>query len=275
MCRVVGVSESGYYKHMRTESRPRRHEALLAMIYEAIRADDENANYGTRRLYEYIRINNNYTGSYRTVRRVCVANSLIIKRKCKPNGITRADAKAQKSENLIKQDFTAGKPGEKWLTDITEIQCKDTKLYLSPIMDCFDGAIIAFTMGTTKEAKLCAEGFEQACRKTGARDMILHSDRGSQYTSNEFRSALKKRHAKQSMSGTGRCYDNARMESFFATLKKEKLYKLNTAEMTVSEVRSVIYRYIAYYNLRRIYSTNGGYPPMAYRRMYYSGQLVA
>lgn len=271
----MGVSESGYYKHMRMESRPRRHEALLAMIYEAIRADDENANYGTRRLYEYIRINNNYSGSYRTVRRVCIANNLIIKRKCKPNGITCADAKAQKSENLIKQDFTAGKPGKKWLTDITEIQCKDAKLYLSPIMDCFDGAIIAFTIGTTKEARLCSEAFEQACRKTGARDMILHSDRGSQYTSNEFRSALKKRHAKQSMSGTGRCYDNARMESFFATLKKEKLYKLNTAEMTVSEVRSVIYRYIAYYNLRRIYSTNGGYPPMAYRRMYYSGQLVA
>ena len=82
-------------------------------------------------------------------------------------------------------------------------------------------------MEITKEAKLCSEGFEQACRKTGARDMILHSDRGSQYTSNDL------------------------------------------------EVRSVIYRYIAYYNLRRIYSTNGGYPPMAYRRMYYSGQLVA
>lgn len=275
MCRVLDVSETGYYKHMRAANRPRRHEALLAMIYKAIRADEENANYGTRRLYEYICINYGYTGGYRTFRRVCIENNLIIKRNRKSNGTTHADAQAQKSENLIKQDFKADKPAKKFLTDITEVVCKDGRLYLSPIMDCFDGAILAFTMDTHKEAKLCAEAFEQACRKTGARGMILHSDRGSQYTSNEFRNMLKKYNATQSMSGVGRCYDNARMESFFATLKKEKLYKLDTLAMTIAEVRSVIHRYIAYYNLRRIYTANGGYPPMVYRRMYYEGLKAA
>ncbi len=100
--------------------------------------------------------------------------------------------------------------------------------------------------------------------------MILHSDRGSQYTSGIFRETLKKRGAIQSMSGSGKCYDNARMESFFATLKKEKLYKIDTTKMTVNEVRSVIYRYINYYNLRRIYTTNGGLSPMEKRRMYYA-----
>ncbi|HRV98925.1 MAG TPA: integrase core domain-containing protein, partial [Aminobacteriaceae bacterium] len=81
--------------------------------------------------------------------------------------------------------------------------------------------------------------------------------------------------ARKSMGRVGSCYDNARMESFFATLKKEKLYRLDTLTMSVSDVRSVIYRYIAYYNLRRIYSANGGYPPMVYRRMYYTGLLAA
>ena len=77
------------------------------------------------------------------------------------------------------------------------------------------------------------------------------------------------------MSGTGRCYDNARMENFFATLKKEKLYRMDTTKMTVAEVRSVIYRYINYYNLRRIYTTNGGLAPMERRRRYYAVDKAA
>ncbi|MDL2263145.1 integrase core domain-containing protein [Synergistaceae bacterium OttesenSCG-928-I11] len=105
--------------------------------------------------------------------------------------------------------------------------------------------------------------------------MILHSDRGSQYTSHEFRDALQHRSAVQSMSGTGRCYDNARMESFFATLKKEKLYKIKTSNYAMEEVRSIVHRYINYYNLRRIYSTNGGIPPEKYRQAYYDIQNAA
>lgn len=105
--------------------------------------------------------------------------------------------------------------------------------------------------------------------------MILHSDRGSQYTSAMLRECLKRHGAIQSMSGTGRCYDNARMESFFATLKKEKLYKMDTTKMTTDEVKSVIYRYINYYNLRRIYTTNGGFPPMEKRRQYYAKTIAA
>ena len=96
--------------------------------------------------------------------------------------------------------------------------------------------------------------------------MILHSDRGSQFTSGKFRAALAKYDAIQSMSGTGRCCDNARMESFFATLKKEKLYQIDTSTLTREEVRTVIFRYISYYNLRRITSVNDGLPPLVYRQ---------
>ena len=100
--------------------------------------------------------------------------------------------------------------------------------------------------------------------------MIFHSDRGTQFTSRRFREALKSRNAIQSMSGTGRCYDNARMESFFATLKKEKLYKIRTELMPRETVKSIIFRWIfLYYNRKRVYTTNaGGYPPDVKRRMY-------
>lgn len=271
MCRVLGVSESGYYKHFRNANRPYKYAVLLAEIYELLREEPENANYGIYRIYLYLKNNKGYTGGYSRILRICKKNNLIIKQRRKPNGITKADREAQKSENLIKQDFAAEKPNIKWLTDITEIPCCDTKLYLAPVLDCFDGSIRGFKMDTNMKKELCIEAFRQACRNDGARGMILHSDRGSQYTSTEFRAELVKYGAIQSMSGTGRCYDNARMESFFATLKKEKLYKIDTTKMTAAEVKTIIFRYIHYYNRRRIYTTNEGYPPLVYREMYRTG----
>lgn len=275
LCLALGVSESGYYKHLRNQRRPPRHRHLLAQIKQCIMQEPENANYGVQRLFQWLVNNKGYTGSYATVRRVCRENNLTIRRKRKPNGITKADKEAEKSENLIKQDFSASAPNKKWLTDITEIPCKDAKLYLSPVLDCYDGSIVGYTMDTNMRAELCAEAFELSCRRAKAHGVLLHSDRGSQYTSRLFRAALEKRGAIQSMSGTGRCYDNARMESFFATLKKEKLYRMNTREMKMAEVVSVVVCYIAYYNLRRVYTPNAGWPPAVWRQMYYECHKVA
>lgn len=247
----------------------------MAQIYELLKEDAENANYGVRRIYDYLRINRAYIGSLRTIYRICKANNLMIRVKRNPNGTTKADAKAQKSENLIKKDFTAEKPNQKWLTDITEIPCKDGKLYLSAVLDCFDGSIRGFQMDNNMRAELCVRALQNALRAEHAQGMIFHSDRGSQFTSKLFRKALKKAKAIQSMSGIGRCYDNARMESFFATLKKEKLYKIDTKNMPMNAVKTIIFRYIHYYNRRRIYSTNGGYPPLVFRKRFYQRQKTA
>lgn len=275
LCRVLQVSESGYYKYLRNKNNPYKYADLLAQIYKLLKEDPENANYGVKRIYEYLKNFKNYRESYSTIYRICKANNLIIRCKRRPNGITKADSEAQKAENLIQQDFTAQRPNEKWLMDITEIPCKNGKLYLAPVMDCYDGSIRGFKMDTNMKADLCVEAFKNACREDGARNMILHSDRGSQFTSNIFRTTLAQYGAIQSMSGTGRCYDNARMESFFATLKKEKLYQMDTKKMTITEVKTVIYRYICYYNLRRIYSPNNGWPPLIFRRMYYQNKEAA
>ena len=275
LCRVMGVSEGGYYKHVKFRPDGTRHADLLAQIYEVLKEEPENANYGVRRIYLALKLNKGYRGSFSTVYRVCRKNGLMIKRKRKPNGITRANATAQKSENLIKQNFMSAAPNRKWLSDITEIPCSDGKLYLSAILDCYDGKIVGFCMEDHMRASLCRRTFDIACMKENAFGMVFHSDRGSQYTSCEFRTALEHCGAIQSMSGTGRCYDNARMESFFATLKKEKLYRINTVSRGMDDVKSIVYRYISYYNLRRIYSTNGGYPPEKFRQAYYERQKVA
>jgi Transposase and inactivated derivatives len=275
LCEILRVSESGYYKHLRNLNKPPKHVDLLAQIREILLEDEENYNYGVRRIYLALILKKGYTGSFSTVYRVCKENNLMIKRKHSAKGITKADAAAQKAENLIQQDFTADAPNCKWLTDITEVPCSDGKLYLAPVLDCFDGAIVGFKMDDNMRAELCIEAFLISWRAHRAFGIILHSDRGSQFTSIAFRQALSEAGAIQSMSGTGRCYDNARMESFFATLKKEKLYQMDTTKMPKAMVKSIIYRYINYYNRKRIYSTNDGLPPFEKRNLFYQGVMAA
>jgi transposase InsO family protein len=271
-CQVLNVTKQGYYRWLRTKDKPYKYAGLLAKILKVLAEDPENeGNYGARRVFLRLKqAEYGYTGSYSTINRVMRANGLLQKKKRNPNSLTKEDYKAQKSENLIKQDFQSSEPNSKWLSDITEVLTLDGKLYISPVLDCFDGQIVGLAMDDNMKKELCIEAFEQACRQNNASGMVFHSDRGCQYTSHKFREALRIYGAVQSMSGTGRCYDNARMESFFATLKKEKLYKIKTELLPMETVKSIIFRWIfTYYNRKRIYSTNeGGYPPSVKRQMY-------
>ncbi|AVX21732.1 Transposase InsO and inactivated derivatives [Carboxydocella sporoproducens DSM 16521] len=269
MCRVLGVSESGYYRSLRASDKPKRRELLLVRIKEIIRQNEDNDNYGARRIHLAL-IQEGVKASYSSVYRAMKQNGLIKKPKLHPNGITREDAEAHKSENLIQRNFTAETPKQKWPADITEVPCSDGKLYVAAVLDCFNGEIVGLAMDDNMRKELCIQAFESACKSRNARGMIFHSDRGSQFTSYAFRESLARFGAIQSMSGTGRCYDNARMESFFATLKKEKLYRIRTERFTMSFVKTVIFRYIMiYYNRQRIYTSNpDGWPPAIYRERY-------
>lgn len=266
MCNVLAVSESGYYRSLKPTPKKEQHQRLLVKIKEIIGEHEDNSNYGVQRILLAL-LQIDITTSYSTVRRIMKKHGLLKKAGRHPNGITREDAAAQKSANLIQRDFKSSAPNQKWLSDITEVPCSDGKLYLSAVLDCFNGEIVGFAMDDNMRKELCIQAFENACKARNARGMIYHSDRGSQFTSHAFRESLAKRDAIQSMSGTGRCYDNARMESFFATLKKEKLYKINTERYPMASIKSIIFRYITvYYNRRRIYTSNpGGWPPAIYR----------
>ena len=267
---MLGVSESGYYRSLKPLEKSKRRELLSVKIQEIIGEYEDNSNYGAQRVHlALLQIGENV--SYSTVYRLMKQNGLLKKPKHHPNGITREDATAQKSENLIQRDFTAQAPNQKWLSDITEVPCSDGKLYVSAILDCFDGKIVGLAMDGHMRKELCIQALENACNAQNARGMIFHSDRGSQFTSQAFRDSLKRYKAIQSMSGTGRCYDNARMESFFATLKKEKLYRLKTEKYSKAYVKTIIFRYIMiYYNQQRIYTSNpGGWPPAVYREIHF------
>lgn len=177
MCKVLNVSETGYYKWLRRQSRPYKYDELLAKIRQ-IRAD--NADYGAYRIYLHLQLYQGYTGSYYLILKLCKTHQLMLKKKWHPKGITKADRDAQASANLIQQDFSAAAPNQKWLGDITEIPTADGKLYVAAILDCFDGAIVGWKMADNMRAELCVDAFTSATKKHQAYGMIFHSDRGSQ-----------------------------------------------------------------------------------------------
>ena len=218
--------------------------------------------------------------SERTVYRVMDQIGLSHRPKRKPNGLTKADREAMKSDDLLKRDFHSDAPLEKCITDITEIPARNGKLYVSAIFDCFDLSVLGLSMGTNMKADLCIQTLENALTAYPALEgAIIHSDRGTQYTSESYRQTIREHHIHQSMnSAGGRCHDNARCESMWAKMKTELLYdRYDTRQMTVEELKALIWRYfLSYWNNRRICSANGGLPPLIKRRQYYEDlELVA
>ena len=144
--------------------------------------------------------------SLSTIRRVMARGKLLHEDRRSPDGLTKADKKAMRPQNIIKQDFSAQAPLRKLLTDITQIPCKDGKLYVSPLLDCYNGEIIALAMDTNMKKELCIKTITEAYKNFDIKDgAIIHSDAGSQYTSSEYKKVLGQLHAIQSMSEIGKC----------------------------------------------------------------------
>jgi len=267
MCAVLHVSESGYYRWLKNRAKPTSRQLLSVEIGKIIDEHPDNDNYGVDRMRTALK-HNGIDVSISTVRRTMKEMRLIHRRHI-PHGITKATTEIQEKENLIKRDFTADEPLKKVLSDITEIQCSDGKLYVSAVLDCFNGEVLSLAMDSNMKKEPCIATVRQLKEVYGNRinGAIFHSDRGSQYTSEAFRNALEDSGMIQSLSGTGHCFDNARMESFFATLKKEKIYRIAAYKLSREEVKTIVFRYIfIYYNRIRIYTSNPyGLPPIKYR----------
>lgn len=255
-------------------------------MYAILDEDIYNDTYGRYRMHEALKLKYEndpdfYIPSERTIYRIMDEVGISHRPKRNPNGITKADKEAQKSDDLVKRNFKSDTPLTKCVTDITEVKGSNGKLYVSGIFDCFDTAIVGLAMDTNMKASLCVRTIDNA-HKTypDIKGCIVHSDRGSQYTSSEYREKLSKLGIVQSMnSAGGRCHDNARCESMWARLKEELFYSRNikSTSFTVQELKTMIWRYyIGYWNNRRICSSNNGLPPMVKRARYYSSiQLAA
>ena len=168
--------------------------------------------------------------------------------------------------NHLERHFTATKPNQKWVTDVTEFKAKDgNKVYLSPILDLFNNEIVSYTLSYSPNWAQVEKMLKLAVKRLDkTRGSILHSDQGWQYQMAAYRQILAEHGIIQSMSRKGNCLDNAAMESFFGRLKTECFYgrEFNTREEIVNAVRD----YLDYYNHRRIQLKLKGLSPIQYRR---------
>ena len=282
-CRLMEVSRQGFYDYLRTKDRPYKYASLVEVIQKIIKEDEYNDTYGRIRIYQALKLKQPegvIIPCRATVRKVMKENNLTVPTRRKPNGITKADREAQKSDNKIKRDFTANKPFTKGVTDITEIPAKNGKLYVSAIFDCYDLEVVGLSMDDNMKAELCVKTLSNAVKMhPQMRGAIIHSDRGSQYTSAKYRSAVAENGIIQSMnSAGGRCHDNARCESMWARMKVEMFYSRNrkSEDYSIEELKSMVwYYFISYWNNRRICSANDGLPPTIKRKQYYSNLMNA
>lgn len=168
--------------------------------------------------------------------------------------------------NILERDFAASRPNQKWTTDVTQVSIHDHKLYLSPILDMYNGEIISYSISNSPDLKMVITMLQKAFRKVkDTSGMIMHSDQGWQYQHVRYQEMLKKHGITQSMSRKGNCLDNSMMENFFGLMKTELLYLRDWS--SVDEFERKLRSYIRYYNHDRIKLRLNGKSPVQYRTL--------
>lgn len=261
MCRVFKVSRSGYYewRSRPPSQRAQQDQALKASIREHHRKS--RSTYGTRRIQKKLAKDGDVV-SRRRIGRLMADEGLECKvtRKFKATTNSRHDKPI--SPNLLDRNFTALKPDQAYVGDITYIPTREGWLYLAVFIDLYSRAVVGWSMDSRMPATLVKDALTMAIfkRRPGA-GLLVHSDRGSQYASDSFQTLLKQHDFRCSMSRKGNCWDNAPSESFFHTLKTELVYHEDF--QTREEAKRAIFEYIeVFYNRERLHSSNAYMSPI-------------
>jgi putative transposase len=266
LCHALGVSTSGYYagRQRGPSPRDRANEALLVHL-RAIRAETHET-YGSPRMHVEL-VERGQPCSVNRVARLMRLNHLAARHKRPYHPKTTCpDATRLDVPNRLAQDFTADAPNQKWLGDITYIPTAEGWLYLATVLDLYSRRIVGWALEQTMTTDLVEAALNMALgRRLPAAGLLHHTDRGSQYTSIAYQDVLTAHGLAASLSGTGYCYDNAPMESFFATLKTELISR--TSYATRAAARQDIVWYIeGFYNAIRRHSALGYRSPLDFER---------
>ena len=274
MCALLEVSKSGFYewRHRPVSAAQRRRELLADMVRALFEAFD--ATYGYRRIHaELVRAGERVGPEL--VRKLMREMGLIPVQPKPFRTTTEPDPDAPDTVDLVKRDFTAQRPGTKVVGDITYIRTWQGWLYLASLIDCCTREVIGYAMAEHMRTELVLDAVDMAMRNGRLEaDCIMHSDRGTQYTSAEYREKLVELGLRHSVGRTGQCWDNALAESFFASLKNERVHHM--VYPTRKAAKEDIARYIElFYNYRRIHSALGYRTPHEVRTEYLNSQLAA
>lgn len=260
LLRAAGLSRSTFYYHVKVMGTQDKYAAIkskIRMLYER-----HQGRYGYRRITAALRQAGeviNHKSVQRLMQRLGL-QSLVRPKKYR----SYRGAVGRIAPNLLERQFRAERPNQKWVTDVTEFHVNGQKLYLSPVMDLYNGEIIAWHTERRPVFRLVSSMLQKAFSRLKLSEKpLLHSDQGWQYQQVMYRKLLNEHAVVQSMSRKGNCLDNAAMESFFGTLKSEFFY-LNHFE-SIEQLQTGIRQYIHYYNHERIRTKLKGLSPVQYR----------
>jgi len=257
---AANLARSTYYYQMAASQAEDRYGELKERIQQIYA--QHKGRYGYRRITATLRQAGTLV-NHKTIQRLM--SELQLKSLVRPKRYrSYCGQVGQVAPNLLQREFEASKPNEKWVTDVTEFNVGGKKLYLSPVLDLYNGEIIAWQTSERPDYTLIREMLDKALRKLRPGETpMLHSDQGWAYQMAAYRSKLASRGLRQSMSRKGNCLDNASMESFFGTLKSECFRLERFAD--VDQLRHGIAEYIHYYNHDRIKLKLKGLSPVQYR----------
>jgi len=263
MCRVLGVSRSGYYSYLRC-GLSRRHEENRCLVEKIKQIWHEvRGVYGSPRVTVELRAQGFVCGENR-IARLMRENGIKARTKKKFKVTTKSDHNLPVAQDLVKRDFSASQMNELWLSDITYIWTWEGWMYLAAVMDVYNRQIVGWALHDRLNKTLVVDSLSNALKPRSPQPgLIFHSDRGSQYASDKVKKILKAWHIRQSMSNKGNCFDNAMMESFFSSLKKELVYLMTFHSK--DQARRSIFEYIEiFYNRQRRHSALNYKSPLEY-----------
>lgn len=270
LCQALGVSSSGYYgwRCRHASQRECDNKRLLYKIRDIHQQSRER--YGSPRIHEELLDEGVHVAKGR-IERLMRINGIQAKRSRRHRRIYEHREPVSVASNLLNRGFTAEQPNRKWVSDITFIPTRQGHLYLAIVLDLYSRAIVGWSMSSCINGQLVLDALTMAIEQRGMpRDVLVHSDQGSQYTAGSYQQMLADHNMQCSMSRKGNCHDNAVAESFFHTLKEELV--TDADYKTRNEAKQSIFKYIElFYNRKRRHSTINYYAPLVYEKM----QVVA
>jgi transposase InsO family protein len=265
MCNTLGVSPAGFYAWLQRpmSAQQQRRDSLLVEI-RAVHAEVKQ-RYGSPRIYKELQAKG-VECCVNTVAKLMHDNDIRSKTARKFRNTTDSNHSLPVADNILDRQFNPSGPNEKWVGDITYIPTREGWLYLAVIEDLYSRKVVGWSLADHMESRLVVDALEMAvARRLPGEGLLAHTDRGSQYASDHYQRLLEKHGIECSMSGVGQCWDNAPMESFFASLKKELIH--HEDYQTRAEARASIIEYIEmFYNNRRLHSSLGYVSPAAYEQ---------
>jgi transposase InsO family protein len=258
LCRVLDVTRQGYYRFEASDAQARVKRELERELGDNVRAayEQSRGTYGSPRVHEQLK-RQGVRVSKRRIERTMRGLGLVARRRRRFTSTTRADISHRPASNVLNREFSASRPNERWVTDITYVWTDEGWAYVAVIIDLFSRSVVGWALDASLGTRLPLAALNAALvRQRPGAGLLHHSDRGCQYTSAEYRHVLAARGITVSMSRKGNCWDNAVAESFFATLKAELINERRWA--TRVELRAAVFEYIeSFYNRRRLHSSLG------------------